>query len=278
MNLGFKAALECPLPELADLLNRSFAGYLIEIKMDAAALAQMARQDGIDLNASQIILREGEAVGCALIARRGWSCRVAAMGLVTEVRQQGLGRRLMEQLVTGAKARRERVMLLEVIEQNEPAVRLYERLGFRQLRRLVGYHLAQSQAGAAAGPLEEVDLREVARRLTYEAAPDLPWQLSGESLVQAGWPNRGYRLGPAYAAISNPGQSQVYLKALTVPAEARRQGAASRLLQGLLARYPDKSWRVPILWPEELGGLFEKLGFVQEALSQLQMSLLLSPD
>jgi GNAT superfamily N-acetyltransferase len=116
----------------------------------------------------------------------------------------------------------------------------------------------------------------VARLLTYYAAPDLPWQLSGETLAQGGWPSRGYRLGAAYGAISDPAQPQIALKALVVPPELRRQGLATNLLRALIAEYPGKSWVAPPLWPEEsVSGLFEKLGFSREALTQLQMVLTL---
>jgi ribosomal protein S18 acetylase RimI-like enzyme len=273
MELSLKSALDSDLPTLAELLNRSFSGYLVTIKFSPAALAQMFRQDGIDLSASRVILQAGQVVGCALLARRGRSCRVAAMGLTPESRGQGIGGWLMAQLIAEAQNRQEQTMVLEVIEQNEPGLRLYKRLGFRRLRRLVGYRLAQAE-GVASDDLSELDLSDVARKLTCYASPDLPWQLSGETLAQSGWPNQGYCLGPAYAAISDPTQPQLILKALVVPPEARRKGAATRLLQALMAYYPQKSWYVPILWPEEVAvGLFEPLGFSRESLTQLQMSL-----
>jgi ribosomal protein S18 acetylase RimI-like enzyme len=164
-------------------------------------------------------------------------------------------------------------MTLEVIEQNPAAVRLYERCGFQTLRRLVGYTREPAE-GEADSSLQEVDLREVARMLTAHGAPDLPWQASGETLAQMGLPNRGYRLGPAFAAISDPKHSPVGIRALVVAPGARRQGWASRLVRALQAQHPGKTWKVSVLYPEDLSpGLFEKLGFRRDALSQLQMTL-----
>jgi ribosomal protein S18 acetylase RimI-like enzyme len=180
---------------------------------------------------------------------------------------------LMRQIISQARERQDRLLVLEVIEQNDPAVRLYQKLGFQVQRRLVGYRAHQPE-GQANPALQEVDLREVARVLTGHAAPDLPWQLSGETLAQGGWPSRGYQLGAAYGAISDPNQPQLAVKALSVPPEARRQGLATALVRALMAEYPGKTWVVPPLWPEEFAaGLFEKLGFVRESLTQLQMIL-----
>jgi ribosomal protein S18 acetylase RimI-like enzyme len=260
---------------LAEHLNSSFRGYLVEIKFSPTLVNYLLRQDHVDLTTSQVVLEAGQPVGLALVARRGWTSRVAAMGIISERRGEGIGEWLMRQIIAQAGDRQDRILVLEVIEQNHPAVRLYQKLGFQTLRRLVGYR-AQAPVGRANGDLQEVDIREVARFLTYHAAPDLPWQLSGETLAQGGWPNRGYRLGAAYGAISNPEQSQIALKALVVPPEARRQGAATALIQALAAKYPSKTWTVPPIWPEEtVASLFEKLGFTRESLSQLQMKLTL---
>jgi ribosomal protein S18 acetylase RimI-like enzyme len=275
MSLTVAPALDFNLSELADFLNLSFRGYLVEIKFNPSLVNYLLRQDHVDLTASQVVLEAGQPVGLALVARRGWSSRVAAMGINSERRGQGVGEWLMKQIISQARERHDRTLLLEVIEQNHAAVRLYQKLGFQTVRRLVGYR-GQLAEGQAHTGLQEVDLREVARLLTCYAAPDLPWQLSGETLAQGGWPNRGYRLGPAYGAISNPEQPQITLKALVVSPEARHQGAAMALVQALAAKYPGKTWAAPPIWPEETAaGLFEKLGFTRESLSQLQMILAL---
>jgi ribosomal protein S18 acetylase RimI-like enzyme len=176
-------------------------------------------------------------------------------------------------------------MVLEVIEQNEPAVRLYRGGGFSVLRRLVGY---QAVPGGGSGPvpsraidlhevdlrkgdLREVDVREVARLVTAHGLPDLPWQVSGESLALVGPPNRAYRLGDAYAAISNPVSPKIAIHSILVKPEARGQGMAARLLRLLMGNYPDARWVVPALCPQEIGGLFERAGFERRELSQLQM-------
>jgi ribosomal protein S18 acetylase RimI-like enzyme len=275
MSLTVVPALDFSLAELAELLNSSFRGYLVEIKFNPSLVNYLLRQDHVDLTASQVVLEAGQPVGLALVARRGWSSRVAAMGINSERRGQGVGEWLMKRIIAQARERQERTLLLEVIEQNHPAVRLYQKLGFQMQRRLAGYR-GQLAEGQAHEGLQEVDIREVAHLLTCYSGPDLPWQLSGETLAQSGWPNRGYRLGAAYGAISNPEQPQITLKALVVPPAARRQGAATALLQALAAEYPGKTWAAPPIWPEEVtAGLFEKLGFTRESLSQLQMILTL---
>jgi ribosomal protein S18 acetylase RimI-like enzyme len=275
MNLSFKPALEYRVAELADLLNRSFAGYFVEINVDGVSLGQSIRSESTDLTVSRVILREGQAVGCALLGRRGWTSRLAAMGLIPEARRQGLGRRVLTQLIAEARQRQERTMVLEVIEQNTAALRLYEQAGFQRLRRLVGYHRpAVAPTGLAADRLTEVDVRVVARMVTMHGLPDLPWQIAGETLADVGPPFRGYQLGPAYTVISDPSRDQISIRTIVVEAGRQQQGWATRLLQALLATHPGKSWSASVVYPEELvAPLFEKSGFQRESLTQFQMIL-----
>jgi GNAT superfamily N-acetyltransferase len=274
VKLNLEPILDYGLPGAVALLNRAFADYVVHIAFDQARLLQMMIHDGVDVEGSQVILHDEQAVGAALIARRGWTSRLAAMALVPEARGQGVGRWAMEQLIDQARARGDRQMVLEVIESNEPAVHLYRRSGFRLLRRLVGYGaVSPNGTDAEDVAVDEVDVREVARLVTAHGLPNLPWQVSGESLALMGPPNRAYRLDDAYAVLSSPAAPQIVVRSVLVVPEGRGQGAAVRLLRALMDKHPDTRWVVPVLCPEEMGGLFERIGFERSELSQLQMMI-----
>lgn len=273
MTFKTKPTLDYTFSEIADLLNRGFSDYFVEFHFNEATLSSLIRMDGVDLNASRVILEEETPIGVGLVARRGWTTRVAAMTIIPTMRGQGAGQYLLETLINEANARHEHRMILEVIEINEPAVTLYQQCGFEIVQRLVGY-TGQNLEEQANTALTEVDVYEVAKAVVSYGIPDLPWQLSGESLAVIGFPQRGYRLGEAYAVISDPEQTVIGLRVIVVPPPARHQGEATRLLQALTARYPERTWKAPILCPEALGvGFFEKHGFQREDLTQWQMRL-----
>ena len=110
MTFILKPALDYKFADLAEFLNESFSGYIVDIKVTPSLLAQLVRYEGTDLTASRIILKDDKLVGCALIGRRGWMCRVAAMGIVPAWRGQGAGQWTMEQVVDEAKSRQEQTM------------------------------------------------------------------------------------------------------------------------------------------------------------------------
>lgn len=271
MNLGLESVTDYGLAKTTELLNRGFADYFVKIEFSLASLFHMICSDGIDVTSSRVVVQDGEAVGVALIARRGWTSRLAGMAIVPDARSKGVGKWAMGQLIAEAKERGERTMVLEVIEQNTAGVRLYQGRGFRALRQLVGY--AASEPEGIPGELKEIDVREAARMVTMYGLSDLPWQVSGESLAQAGPPGKAYQMESAYVAISNPERSHVAIRTIVVEPEARRQGQATRLLRAVIAQHPGKTWIVPALCPAEIGSVFEKVGFEKQALSQLQMTL-----
>ena len=270
--MELKPLFKYNLQEIVCLLKRGYADFPVTTAFNVAQVLNLIRLDGLDLLCSRLVLDGDKAVAVALIARRGWRCRLVDMAVLPEARRLGIGRWLVKQLISEAKERGEKSMVLEVLEQNTAAFRLYAAVGFRPLRRLVSYTGFQTSEGKTDA-MEEVDLGEVAQRVSAYGLENLPWQLSGESLAQLGPPNRGYRMQDAYMAISNPKGSRIALRSVVVKPLARGQGQASRLLGAVMEHHGAKEWEVPALCPEELGPLFENAGFIQSSFSQFQMIL-----
>jgi GNAT superfamily N-acetyltransferase len=263
-----------PLTNLVKFLNQGFESYIVPIQFDTVMFLNMLRKDGIDLTASRVLITDDQPCGIALIARRGWTSRLAAMGIAKERRGTGAGSWFMDQLIEEACQRGERELSLEVIEQNEPAVKLYQKSGFQTVRRLIGL-IGKDAEEKELEPLQEVDLREMGRLISQHGLSDLPWQLSGESIVQMNPPARAYCKGPAYVAISNPGAEHVVIWSLLVEKEARGNGLGTDILKSLIANHEGKTWHVPAIFPEEFENVFVRAGFERENLSQWQMRLAL---
>ena len=274
MNLNTLPASNYSLAELATFLNEGFEEYFVPIQFTVPAFLNMLRKDGIDLTSSRVLLAEAQPCGIALIARRGWTSRLAAMGVSKKMRGKGAGSWLMDELIKEACQREDREMVLEVIEQNEHAVKLYQKYGFQTVRRLVGC-LRTDATEDPKSDLQEIDLRQLAQLIAQHGLPDLPWQLSAESVAQMNPPARGYRMGPAYIAVSNPSLDHVVIWSLLVEREARGQGLGTNLLKSVIANHPDKTWHMPALCPEELWKVFERADFEKEEVSQWQMRLAL---
>jgi ribosomal protein S18 acetylase RimI-like enzyme len=260
---------DCTSEEVANALNRGFEGYFVPLSFTAQAYERRFRSEHLDPYASRAYFQDdGSPAGALLIARRGWTSRVAAMGIAPEFRGRGVGRRILEEAIAEARARGDRAMLLELLSQNAPAVALYTGLGFRPRRRLAGYRWDPGEI-EPTGPLEEIDPRDFARLAVREGEPDLPWTLQPETFAAATVPTRAWRLGEARALAGDPAAEKLALHALVVPRAHRRQGWGTRILHALAAAHPGRTWWFSPYIPEDLAPEFftgpgwEKLGFEQ---------------
>ncbi len=197
------------------------------------------------------------------------------MGIVQNMRGQGTGSWFMEKLIQEARERNDHDLILEVIEQNEYAVKLYQKCGFQNVRRLIGL-IRRDADESAKKIMEQIDLREAGRLISRHGFTDLPWQLAGETIAHLNPPARAYRSGPALVVISNPNVEHVVIWSVLVEPQARGQHLSSDMLKAVIAHHPGKTWHIPAIYPEEFGGLFERVGFEKEELSQWQMRLNLS--
>ena len=272
MDFDTVPASNFPLPDLVKLLNQGFEGYFVLIHIDMTDFLTMLRKDGTDLMASQVLIVDDVPSGIALIARRGWTSRLAAMGIVKERRGLGAGSWFMERLMEQAYRRGEREMVLEVIEQNEVAVKLYQKAGFHIVRRLVGF-IRKNGEEKQISNLEEIDLRQIGRLVSQYGLSDLPWQLSGESIAQMTPPARAYCKGTAYVAISDSDAERVVIWSLLVEDPSQLNSLGADLLRSVIAHHKGKNWHVPAIFPEEFESVFISAGFEREELTQWQMKI-----
>jgi GNAT superfamily N-acetyltransferase len=267
---------ECTATLVADAFTRSFEGYVMPVNVGPRGYERRFRPENIDPFASYVFSRKGIPVAILLVARRGWSSRIAAMAVAPEARGRGVGKRIMQLALREAGSRGDRSVLLEVVEHNTPAVNLYTSLGFGPLRRLVGYHRGPyGTAPDAADTLSEFDPLDFARVVAREGEPGLPWMLAAETLSGIVSPMRAYHLDHhAYALIGDPEAKVISLTALVVPRVDRRKGWGTRLLRTLCAGFPDRGWSIPAIVPEELApAFFERCGWEVQDTSQLEMVL-----
>lgn len=274
-SLQFSPATDFSIAELARLFTAGFEGYLVPVAVGPELLARIIRRDGTDLSRSLVARRDSEPVGLAMIAPRFERVRLAGMGIVPSARRTGVGRALLTEFLTRAKAEAFEEAWLEVFEQNLPALSLYRSAGFAAVQRLFGF-TREPMPPAEAGELREVSLRSYVEALKLEKV-QLPWVQSPEQATAIALPNRAWTLdGDCMAVFAAPAAvGPIGLTGLYTRPEARRQGRARRLLHTIQARYPGRSWGIPQVSPESMAPFFEALGFARSELNQFEMRLML---
>ncbi len=102
----------------------------------------------------QIILREGVPIGRLYVDRRKKEIRIVDIALLPEYRRRGIGSALLKEILE--EGRRINLPVTIHVEEFNPAMRLYDRLGFHKIEDKGVYHLMEWS------PTRTV-MREVAR-------------------------------------------------------------------------------------------------------------------
>jgi len=93
-----------------------------------------------DLRYYLVAERDGRVVGSGGLLTVGGTAEVLTVGVLPEMRRQGIGEQLMAGLLAEARRRAASEVLLEVRMDNDSARKLYEKLGFAVIGIRRGYY------------------------------------------------------------------------------------------------------------------------------------------
>jgi ribosomal protein S18 acetylase RimI-like enzyme len=260
--------------------GEAFADYFVPFQLSEAQMENHILQNGVALERSVGAFSGERLIGFTLNGFGLWNERKtvydAGTGVVPEFRRQGVGKALFDFMTPDLKADGAEQILLEVISQNKNAIGLYEKLGFRQTRRLIYFE--------RKSPFEpkiehEFEIREIDAPdwELFESFADgkTSWQSSPAAVSRIF--SRRLALGAfdgekcvGYGIVAPP---VGMISQLAVARNYRRRGAASLILSEMQKRIgADKTLRAANV-DENIAsavGFLRRCGFT-ENFSQLEM-------
>jgi GNAT superfamily N-acetyltransferase len=277
--VSIRPAYEFPISTQAAAFTLAFSDYVAgPAKLDTEGMVRYFFVQSVDLWLSRLAVIEDRIVGFAYINRTTEISRLAGMGIVPEARKQGIGRQLLAAILNEARARADRVVTLEVFEQNPPAIALYRSFGFTSVARLFGW---KRGPGAQSGGPEvlETNLTQLSRRSTVFDYPAVPWAISRHALIKLPPRSRAFFSGTSTAVVMNmePGLMMIRMLHQEPVDSAPNWPALRTLFQSLLSHFPDCRWTISPIFPEQFGQeIFSPAGFSRDELNQIQMELVLN--
>lgn len=171
---------------LTEIYNRTRVDYLIPMPMNAARLQEYIDTYDVSLEASLVATSGDELLGVAMLGLRKERAWVTRLGVIPDTRRRGTGQALTAGLLEQAEQRGINFTMLEVIKNNEPAHRLFLKLGFFEVGELLVLRRSPTI------PPPEPVIAD-ARRLERAEALDLvgrdrgtqPWTNQSETLFNA---------------------------------------------------------------------------------------------
>ncbi|WP_141733347.1 GNAT family N-acetyltransferase [Oligoflexus tunisiensis] len=287
MSLEYRTLESTPIHEIHQGFLDAFSDYIVDIRMPLPAFKEVNELRAVDYGLSMGAFAGHRLVGFTLNGQDQWQGKRTAYdagtGVIPAWRGRGISRAIMESCFSVLEAQGFESYLLEVITSNEKAIKLYESLGFRTIRRLdclmlrgpAQLEAADMDVSVVDVAKEQIALLEDACLADAEQAFAPSWQNSWNTIKRrpdlfrlVACLERGTCLGYGVISAGRGGIAQLWVRS-----DRRRQGLGSRLLRELIARSPGQktySWVNIDARAVETLDFLKTVGFAEQ-LVQLEM-------
>jgi len=227
--------------QLYECFLDAFSDYQISLQMTEEQFEQRVQRDGVELELSAGAFDGERMIGFYMNGRGMWhgqeTAYDAGTGVVLDHRRRGVAIELFDFMVPRLKERGIEQYLLEVLTGNERAVKLYRKLGFEEVRTLVG--VRSNEAMKTLAHVEGVTIRHMEEPdwdvfcAYWDGEPS--WQNSKDAVERI---RNQCEIAGAFAGEKCVGYGIVFkpsgiLMQLAVAQEFRRRGIGRRLLASL---------------------------------------------
>ncbi len=226
------------LDDLIEAQNEIFADYIVPIRSTRQFFTEFLRSVGGDLANVLVALDGGAIVGYVNPVVDGRECWIGGVGVVPSHRRNGIAKRLMSAAEDQCRRQGVATSILEVIEGNTKAQRLYGQLGYSESRKYLSAEGRPSPFQGYGPEPEKAGLAEILamHQLAYA---DSCWQRRKvEALVESAKGAECYRVEGGFVVVRAI-ESNGFIPFLGVVPESRRRGIGTSLAKFALTKLYD---------------------------------------
>lgn len=218
----------------------AFSDYVVPMKISLAQFQRLLLRRGYQAKNSVGVFQDDQLVGFVLTSTRQWQSTpttyVIGLGLSPEHRGHGLAKALMQQATLHNELHTQQ-FLLEVITSNQPALKLYQSLGYQIGRELLCFSILKTDLTLSSANHIAIEISQHAPDYDLSNFWDkhTSWQYSKDTLATE--PDH-FIYATAYIdqnlvgyGVIDPISGDIYQ--LAVHPDHRRQGIASSILSTL---------------------------------------------
>lgn len=190
MTYDFEFLSKNDIPTLYKTFMTAFADYAQDVShITETYFTNRAIKNGVNFETSVGVFDQDEMVGFTLVGldnfNGSYSAFDAFTGIVKPHRGQGLAKAMFEFILPKLKAKGVQNFYLEVLQENEPAVRAYKKTGFVITRELDAFALNFEYAKLDHTDGNNIVVRSVSRSELAQTANFLEWQPSWENSLSS---------------------------------------------------------------------------------------------
>jgi len=232
---------------------QAFMEAFSDYAMDASGVQEdrlllRMEKNKVDYDISPGLYDDGRLVGFTVIGIDRWEGALTAYdcatGLAADYRKQGWARKLFDHALPTLRQRSVGRFVLEVLQQNEPAIRAYEKSGFEIVRELkcltAGVDMVaalRAPAGIEIRPAARETVRELEKEASF--APCFENRFSALDAISEHVLIHGAFVDEQLAGVCAYSPALNWLLTLVVSSDHRRAGVATALLQNISRHLPE---------------------------------------
>lgn len=251
--------------QLAEIYNLARVDYIVPMPMNGRRMQEYVQFYNIDLDYSFIALNEArEPTGIGMLGVRGQRAWITRLGVIPTRRGGKVGQSLMLRLLDAARELGVQHAQLEVIEGNEPAHRLFTKLGFTEKRRLLVIRRPPSPPPALMDGIKEspLDAADVIAHLDSRP-PGASWIDETVSLLNAGG-LEGLRVESPYGTRGWIVYRLAPFQISHVVMDAPDTTTAEALLTAMHNRHPQRDTKIENLPADHpFWSVYQSVGYVE---------------
>lgn len=263
----------------------AFADYYLDAGyMTEDVLFKRAIKNAVDFESSVGVFAGPKIVGFTLIGIDRWKGALSAFdagtGIIPSYRGKGIAKQMFDFAIPKLRKQHVERFILEVLQVNQPAVKAYQKAGFRISREFDCFQLEKQRVHLQGGEQVPIKIHLVGREILHSFRGELDWEPSWENsfasieripdeVILYGAYNGRKCVGIlAYYPLLN------WIMCLLVRREYRRKGIAGGLLQHFIRSLPSDVSFVKLInvdhGDEAMRAFLEKAGF-EFQISQYEM-------
>jgi ribosomal protein S18 acetylase RimI-like enzyme len=258
MSLGYRFLDRSSFPAVYRTFVRAFSDYALDMSyMTEERMLNRALKNGIDFESSVGAHSAEGMVGFTLIGVDQWKGAPAAFdigtGVIDRFRGMGVAKAMFDFARPGLVEKGVERFVLEVLQENESAIKAYEKAGFEIVREFDCLRLDLDDVTVPTTAQDDVEIRSVERDRLSDFADALDWPPSWENSFESirRIPDRLLLYEavrdrrPAGLLVYYPGLS--WIMTLLVKRSERRQGVGRRLVGHLIESIRDRESDVRVV-------------------------------
>ncbi len=235
--------------QLYQTFLEAFSDYALDSShVTEEGLSARAEKNAVDYDLSVGAFAGDRMVGFIVIGVDLWQGELAAFdagtGIVPEFRGEGLAKRMLDHALPALRARGVTRFLLEVLKDNDRAIRAYRKAGFDPTREFGCFSLPLASVRSATGAPADIAIRPIDRKAVSSLAGEADWQPSWENSFPSieRSPDELLTLGAfrdemlVGAIAFSPALN--WILTIVVGRGERRKGIGSALVRALVAKLP----------------------------------------